>query len=124
MLPAASTAALGPMQPPLPSKARLQRCDPSGASSTTTTEPYLPIGPPPKSVGPKMHPVTTIFSEAPTASPVVWAPQSDAAEALPPFAVDRIEELKDGRISYAMKTPRRGRTHRVMTPMEFMGRLA
>jgi len=44
--------------------------------------------------------------------------------ARPPFALDRIEELKDGRIAYAMKTPRRGSTHRVMTPMEFMGRLA
>jgi hypothetical protein len=44
--------------------------------------------------------------------------------ARPPFAVDRIEEMKDGRISYLMKTPRRGSTHRVMTPMEFMARLA
>jgi hypothetical protein len=44
--------------------------------------------------------------------------------ARPPFARGRIEELKDGRISYAMKTPRRGSTHRLMTPMEFMGRLA
>jgi hypothetical protein len=44
--------------------------------------------------------------------------------ARPPFALERIEELKDGRIAYVMKTPRRGRTHRVMTPMEFMGRLA
>jgi hypothetical protein len=44
--------------------------------------------------------------------------------ARPPFAVDRIEELPDGRSAYAVKTPRRGATHRVMTPMEFMGRLA
>ena len=44
--------------------------------------------------------------------------------ARPPFSLERIEELKDGRIGYLMKTPRRGRTHRVMTPMEFMGRLA
>jgi hypothetical protein len=32
--------------------------------------------------------------------------------------------MKDGRISYLMKTPRRGSSHRVMTPMEFMARLA
>jgi hypothetical protein len=44
--------------------------------------------------------------------------------ARPPFALARIEELKDGRISYLMKTPRRARTHRVMTPVEFMARLA
>jgi hypothetical protein len=44
--------------------------------------------------------------------------------ARPPLALDRIEELKDGRIAYAMKTPRRGSTHRVMTPVEFLGRLA
>jgi len=44
--------------------------------------------------------------------------------ARPPFALERIEEMKDGRISYLMKTPRRGSSHRVMTPMEFMARLA
>ena len=44
--------------------------------------------------------------------------------ARPPFALERIEEMKDGRIAYLMKTARRGSTHRVMTPMEFMGRLA
>jgi len=37
---------------------------------------------------------------------------------------ERIEELKDGRIAYLVKTPRRGGTHRVMTPVEFLGRLA
>jgi len=42
----------------------------------------------------------------------------------PPFALDRIEVLRDGRVAYAIKMPRRGRTHRVMTPMEFMARLA
>jgi hypothetical protein len=41
-----------------------------------------------------------------------------------PFALDRIEVLRDGRICYRVKTVRRGRTHRVMTPMEFMARLA
>ena len=44
--------------------------------------------------------------------------------ARPPFALDRIEPLKDGRIAYRMKTPRRGSTHRVMSPMEFMARLS
>src|SRR5262249_43013282 len=31
--------------------------------------------------------------------------------------------LRDGRIAYLLKTPRKGRTHRVMTPVEFMARL-
>jgi Putative transposase len=44
--------------------------------------------------------------------------------ARPPFALERIEELKDGRIAYLMKTARRGSTQHVMTPMEFMGRLS
>lgn len=44
--------------------------------------------------------------------------------ARPPFALDRIEVLKDGRIAYRIKTPRRGSTHRVMSPVEFMARLA
>ena len=44
--------------------------------------------------------------------------------ARPPFALERIEVLKDGRISYLMKTPRRGSTHRLMMPVEFMARLA
>ena len=42
----------------------------------------------------------------------------------PPFALDRIEVLPDGRIAYSMKTARKGRNHRVMTAMEFMARLA
>ena len=44
--------------------------------------------------------------------------------ARPPFALDRIEELPDGRIAYRVKTPRKGKTHRVMTPVEFIARLA
>ncbi|WP_437949581.1 transposase [Sorangium sp. So ce296] len=40
------------------------------------------------------------------------------------FALDRIELLPDGRIASLLKTPRRGRTDRVMSPMEFMARLA
>ncbi|WP_437748117.1 transposase [Sorangium sp. So ce1504] len=42
----------------------------------------------------------------------------------PAFALDRIELLPDGGIAHLMKTPRRGRTHRVMSPMEFMARPA
>ncbi|XXX71018.1 transposase [Sorangium sp. So ce128] len=42
----------------------------------------------------------------------------------PAFALDRIELLPDGRIAYLMKIPRRGRTHRVMNPLEFRARLA
>jgi hypothetical protein len=42
----------------------------------------------------------------------------------PPFALERIERMKDGRVAYRIKTPRPGSTHRVMTPMEFMARLA
>ncbi|WP_437981686.1 transposase [Sorangium sp. So ce117] len=44
--------------------------------------------------------------------------------ARPPFATGRIEVLKDGRVAYLMKTARRGSTHRVMTPIELMARLA
>jgi len=44
--------------------------------------------------------------------------------ARPPFALERIEVLKDGRVAYLMKTPRRGSTHRVMTPVELLARLA
>jgi hypothetical protein len=33
--------------------------------------------------------------------------------ARPPFSLERIEEMKDGRISYLMKTPRRGSTRHV-----------
>ena len=42
----------------------------------------------------------------------------------PPFALDRLTVLRDGRIAYELETPRRGSTHRVMTPMNFMARLA
>ena len=44
--------------------------------------------------------------------------------ARPPFALERIELLRDGRVAYRVKTPRRGRTHRVMSPVEFLARLA
>src|SRR5262249_25678157 len=42
----------------------------------------------------------------------------------PPLSLDRIELLRDGRIAYRWKTPRRGRTPRVMAPMQLMARLA
>ncbi|WP_080599168.1 transposase [Sorangium cellulosum] len=42
----------------------------------------------------------------------------------PAFALARIELLPDGCIVYLLKTPRRGRTHRVMCAMEFVVRLA
>jgi hypothetical protein len=38
--------------------------------------------------------------------------------ARPPFALERIEELQDGRIAYRMKTAPRGSSLRVMTPVE------
>ncbi|MFI5298193.1 MAG: transposase, partial [Polyangiales bacterium] len=44
--------------------------------------------------------------------------------ARPPFALDRIERLPDGNIAYRVKYARRGATHRVMTPIEFLARLA
>jgi hypothetical protein len=42
----------------------------------------------------------------------------------PPFALDRLTVLRDGRIAYELSAPRKGSSHRVMTPMEFMARLA
>ncbi|MFI5298610.1 MAG: transposase [Polyangiales bacterium] len=44
--------------------------------------------------------------------------------ARPPFALDRIERLANGDIAYRVKYARRGATHRVMTPIEFLARLA
>jgi hypothetical protein len=41
----------------------------------------------------------------------------------PPFALDRIEVLQDGRIAYRVRA-RAGDAPTVMTPMEFMARLA
>jgi len=52
----------------------------------------------------------------------VWACASPIPT--PALALERIEALKDGRITYAMKTPRRGSTHRAMSPVEFLARLA
>lgn len=44
--------------------------------------------------------------------------------ARPPLSLDRVELLPDGRIGYRLKTPRKGRTHRVMTPIEFLARIS
>src|SRR6516162_5556293 len=38
--------------------------------------------------------------------------------ARPPFAIERIEVMKDGRVAYRVKTPRRGRPNRGMRPVE------
>ena len=45
--------------------------------------------------------------------------------ARPPLALDRLRRLPDGRIAYRIKKLRDGRAkHRVMTPLEFLARLA
>ena len=45
--------------------------------------------------------------------------------ARPPLALDRLRQLPGGRIAYRIKALRDGRTkHRVMTPLEFLARLA
>jgi hypothetical protein len=44
--------------------------------------------------------------------------------ARPAFALDRLSVLPDGRVAYRVKYPGRGSTHRVMTPLEFLARLA
>jgi hypothetical protein len=43
----------------------------------------------------------------------------------PPFSMERFTELSDGRIAYAVRHPLGpGKTHRVMTPVELLARLA
>jgi hypothetical protein len=43
----------------------------------------------------------------------------------PPLAIDRLQRLPDGRLSYRMKTPwRDGTTHILFAPTEFLERLA
>ena len=45
--------------------------------------------------------------------------------ARPPLALDRLRRLPDGRIAYRIKKLRDGRAkHRIMTPLEFLARLA
>ncbi len=45
--------------------------------------------------------------------------------ARPPFALERLGELADGRLSYALKKKRKnGQTHLVMTPLQLLARLS
>ncbi len=45
--------------------------------------------------------------------------------ARPPLALERLRRLPDGRLAYRIKKFRDGRAkHRVMTPLEFLARLA
>jgi hypothetical protein len=44
--------------------------------------------------------------------------------ARPSFALDRLSVLPDGRVAYRVKYPGRRSTHRVMTPLELLARLA
>ncbi len=44
--------------------------------------------------------------------------------ARPSFALGRLSELDDGRLAYRLRYPRRGATHKLMTPLELMARLA
>lgn len=45
--------------------------------------------------------------------------------ARPPVAVERLEQLSDGRLSYRLKTPwRNGTTHVIFDPLEFIAKLA
>ena len=44
--------------------------------------------------------------------------------ARPCFALDRLSLLRDGRVAYRVKYAGRGGTHRVMTPIELLARLA
>jgi hypothetical protein len=44
--------------------------------------------------------------------------------ARPPFSLERLSVLADGRIAYAIKTARRGATHRILTPIELLARIA
>ena len=44
--------------------------------------------------------------------------------ARPCFALERLSVLRDGRVGYQVKYPRRRGTHRVMTPIAFLARLA
>jgi hypothetical protein len=44
--------------------------------------------------------------------------------ARPPVAMDRLEQLPDGRLTYRLKTPwRNGTTHVIFEPLEFLSRL-
>jgi len=44
--------------------------------------------------------------------------------ARPPFALERLSLLPDGRIAYRIKHPRRNATHRILEPIELLARIA
>jgi hypothetical protein len=44
--------------------------------------------------------------------------------ARPPFALERLSILSDGRIAYAIKQSRKGATHRILEPVEVLARIA
>jgi len=44
--------------------------------------------------------------------------------ARPPFALERLSVLADGRIAYRIKQPRKTATHRILTPVELLARIA
>ena len=44
--------------------------------------------------------------------------------ARPPFALERLSQLPDGRIAYRIKQPRRNATHRILEPIELLARIA
>jgi len=44
--------------------------------------------------------------------------------ARPPFALERLSVLADGRIAYRIKQPRKAATHRILTPIELLARIA
>jgi Putative transposase len=48
----------------------------------------------------------------------------DPGCARPPFSLERLTELPDGRVAYQLDEPRRGMTHRIMSPEELLGRIA
>ncbi len=44
--------------------------------------------------------------------------------ARPAFALERLSVLRDGRVAYAIKTARKGATHRILSPVELLARIA
>ncbi len=44
--------------------------------------------------------------------------------ARPPFALERLSTLADGRVAYRIKQPRKTGTHRILSPIELLGRIA
>jgi len=44
--------------------------------------------------------------------------------ARPPFALERLSQLPDGRVAYQIKQPRKGASHRILTPLDLLARVA